>query len=741
MKYVSFCSGVEAASQAWKPLGWEPVAFSEIEPFPCAVLASRFPDVPNLGDMTKIHYDRERKELTNGTDVVVCEGGIDLVVGGTPCQSFSVAGKREGLAGASGLAFHYVRLLGEISPRYFVWENVPGCMSSRTYGGRNDFNFLLHEFAKCGYVVEHRVLDTQFTRVLLFRDADGRMAGFPCAVPQRRRRVFAVGTRVQPVGHPPAGGGGWRPILLEPEGVLGDPPPRRVKGQGAAGDPADGAGGAGGAGAGGGIPSVPCGTRPGAEAGGVAKTPGRIDAKFPQRAAQEAAPRAAEGVECLTPPSGHPQTHRVYGTGGAYPSIMSNGGQAGQDQSGVLVRDAVAFKGGQSAAGGLGAEREVAQTMQRRMSALEPTVAISFLPAGPARSRSPGEAEEVAPAMARGGGAGGNRPGVAVGSVAVRTGHTKANGCGVQEEVSHALGAGDLDAVAYKLDSTASNSMRSANPKSGFHEVGAHCALDTADPSPSKAQGGIALAVPVALRGNRRAGEEGKLAETDGTGAAYSLTHVLTDSMVATKEWRTTTGAAVYPTVDGSLRKCVGHQSETGGYYVCGPVPPADAAACENRRADSRVVPADAAPCAGAAHGGGRDSDSPLAGCRYAVRRITPTEGERLQGFADGWTVPAFRPEDLSDALCDRFAAVHAGWAAASGRPAAKPKPRESVRRWLAGISSPETCPDGPRYKAIGNSMSVNVMMWVGMRIERCDRARRRRERAASAGAGKDAGR
>lgn len=93
MRYASLFSGIEAASCAWVPLGWEPVAFSEIDPFPCAVLAHRYPEVPNLGDVTEIDW----KEFERG------RGVPDVVVGGSPCQSFSVAGKREGLAGASGL--------------------------------------------------------------------------------------------------------------------------------------------------------------------------------------------------------------------------------------------------------------------------------------------------------------------------------------------------------------------------------------------------------------------------------------------------------------------------------------------------------------------------------------------------------------------------------------------------------------------------------------------------------------
>lgn len=128
MRYMSVCSGVEAASLAWRGLGWEPVAFSEIDPFPCAVLAARFPDVPNLGDMTKIEGE-EDGAITNGLCRI--EGGIDLLVGGTPCQDVSVAGKRAGLVEGerSSLAFSYIRLARQTRARWIVWENVPGVLT------------------------------------------------------------------------------------------------------------------------------------------------------------------------------------------------------------------------------------------------------------------------------------------------------------------------------------------------------------------------------------------------------------------------------------------------------------------------------------------------------------------------------------------------------------------------------------------------------------------------------------
>lgn len=201
MRYASVCSGVEAASLAWMPLGWEAVFFAEIEPFPSAVLKERFPDVPNLGDMTEI-----KGEKYHGT--------VDLLVGGTPCQSFSVAGKQAGLRGVSGLALTYCELLASMRPRWFVWENVPGVFSTN---GGEDFKTLLRTFDEIGYSVAWRVLDAQFVRV----------DGFPRAVPQRRRRVFVVGHL----------GGDWRypaSVLFEPDCLPGDTPPRRVKGAGVA---------------------------------------------------------------------------------------------------------------------------------------------------------------------------------------------------------------------------------------------------------------------------------------------------------------------------------------------------------------------------------------------------------------------------------------------------------------------------------------------------------------------------
>lgn len=161
VKYVSIFSGIEAATVAWHPLGWEPLAFSEIDPFPSTVLQHHYPDIPNLGDITKIDWSPY-------------VGAANIVVGGSPCQSFSVAGKREGLAGASGLMFEYIRAVRELRPRWFVWENVPGAFTSER---GEAYRQLLSEMDALGYGLAWRVLDAQFF-----------------GVAQRRERVFLVGS-------------------------------------------------------------------------------------------------------------------------------------------------------------------------------------------------------------------------------------------------------------------------------------------------------------------------------------------------------------------------------------------------------------------------------------------------------------------------------------------------------------------------------------------------------------------
>ncbi|MET3648058.1 DNA cytosine methyltransferase [Phyllobacterium ifriqiyense] len=204
MRYGSVCSGIEAASVAWAPLNWSPAFFAEIEKFPSAVLAHHYGSnmpgddhskngVPNYGDMTKFQEWPDH--------------AIDLLVGGTPCQSFSVAGLRKGLDDPRGnLMLTYLAIARRYQPKWLVWENVPGVLSSN--GGR-DFGTFIRGLEECGYHAAWRVLDAQYVRV----------DGFGRAVPQRRRRVFVVGYL-----------GDWRraaAVLFERESLSGNSAPVR----------------------------------------------------------------------------------------------------------------------------------------------------------------------------------------------------------------------------------------------------------------------------------------------------------------------------------------------------------------------------------------------------------------------------------------------------------------------------------------------------------------------------------
>jgi site-specific DNA-cytosine methylase len=190
LRYLSVCSGIEAASMAWESLGWQPAAFAEVEKFPSAVLTHHWPQVPNMGDMN----NHEQWDLP----------AIDVLVGGTPCQSFSVAGLRKGLRDPrGGLMLTFLEIAQRRRPRWIVWENVPGVLSS--HGGR-DFGSFLGALGALGYGWAYRVLDAQWF-----------------GVAQRRRRVFVIANL----------GDGAAPakVLFESESVRRNPAPSRETGE------------------------------------------------------------------------------------------------------------------------------------------------------------------------------------------------------------------------------------------------------------------------------------------------------------------------------------------------------------------------------------------------------------------------------------------------------------------------------------------------------------------------------
>lgn len=190
MIYGSVCSGIEAATVAWHPLGWKPAFFSEIEKFPREVLAHHYPNTPLHGDFTTIKKGDYEP--------------IELLVGGTPCQSFSVAGLRAGLNDPRGnLMLEFGALAKRLQPKWLVWENVPGVLSSN--GGR-DFGSFIAMLGELGYGFAYRVLDAQYF-----------------GVPQRRRRVFVIGHI-----------GSWQraaAVLFEQHSLQGHPAPSREKRQ------------------------------------------------------------------------------------------------------------------------------------------------------------------------------------------------------------------------------------------------------------------------------------------------------------------------------------------------------------------------------------------------------------------------------------------------------------------------------------------------------------------------------
>ena len=560
MRYLSLFSGIEAASVAWHPLGWDPVAFAEVEPFPSAVLAERFPNVPNFGDVTKF------KEWN-------IDGSIDLIVGGSPCQSFSVAGLRKGMDDPRGnLALTYLAIVEKYRPEWIVWENVPGVLSSN--GGR-DFGSFLGALDEIGYGYAWRVLDAQYVRT----------PDYPRAVPQRRRRVFVVGNLRD-----------WRraaAVLFDSESLCGNPPPSRKKRQ----DP----------------PTY-----------------------------------VGEGIE---------GDSRLIHASAVSTVDAKNKIDRGDTQH---------------------AERMIVEST----------------------------------------------------------------------------------ATAFSFDSLSSNSMKSANPISGCNEVEVSKCLDTTNPEPSKNQGGIAVVQSTATAFKIRGGSEVETGEQGGTpgrkaGKGYLGSDELAFTVASVQDQNIYcyenhgTDSRITPLSQDEPSPTVAARWGTGGNNQAlvqqmtyerhdqdGRIKEIDIAPTIHSKADNacdlplvQAVAFEPGSIARNAGPAGEESVCPTLrsnmgdnqpavriedalplkdpkdlivdakrrqnGIGYVnepsftlrsqiipgvcasmqVRRLTPLECERLQGFPDNWTQIPWRKKSAED------------------------------------------CPDGPRYKAIGNSMAVNVMQWIGLRI------------------------
>lgn len=549
-RYVSIFSGVEAATLAWEPLGWEPVAFSEIEPFPCAVLAERWPDVPNLGDITKIDWKEE------------IDGAIDLVVGGSPCQSFSVAGKREGLKGASGLMFEYIRCVQELRPRWFLWENVPGALTSEDGGA---FGQLLREMDELGYSLAWRVLDAQFF-----------------GVAQRRRRLFLV-------GH--LGAESPAEVLFEPDCLSGNPQSSREKRK------------------------------------ELARRAGRSAACAGFK--YSAAPRAntigyaEEQANTLTADWHAPAVLPLSGTGQHYMAMS---------QYGTEVAGCLTARGDSSPCADRG----------QNIVCMTGTQAHCHISDEIAGCLTAHMGKDDAPVV---------MDGTNIQTYVCETAHSGSNGLGVgMSDVFPTLDTSSGPAVWARENSVLSPFGFAQNVRNEVRIVGDGTISGALAANPGMKQTTFVC-----------------------TGGTYPI-----NEQVATRDKKLGRGTALGIGADGdsAFALMANHPHMVAAGSGSEPIAMGDlnahTAICRN------VCPT--LKCGGdGAMVASETADKIMEANPMLVRRLTPLECERLQGFPDGHTL--------------------IGW---KGKPA-------------------EECPDGPRYKAIGNSMAVPVMKWIGTRIALVD--------------------
>ena len=588
MRYLSVCSGIEAVSIAWQLLGWEPVMFAEIDPFCCWLLHSRYGASRPI-HMPSPHDAVDRKEAKRraaairnvvalpadgaivnagdftriGADDV---GTIDLLAGGTPCQSFSIAGKRAGLDDPRGnLTIEFARLAGRLRPLWLVWENVPGVLSIDD--GRT-FAAFLGMLVELGYGIAYRVLDAQHF-----------------GVPQRRRRVFVVGHL-----------GDWRgpaAVFLEFAGLSGHPPPRREARKGTAG-----------------------GVEVGPTGGRFTDTSPTVDA-----GCKDGFIRNQLGVGVISSTEG-------------ISHCLNAGGMGRQDfESETLIAHSLSADGFDASEDGTG-----------RGTPMVP--------------------------------------------VAICTAHTQSNGSGFSDNVAHTLESGGAQAVAFAQNSRDELRLHGGDGKT----VGALAAQHGAKQQcyvafSAKDSGNDASDIAPTLRGmghdRSHANGGGQVAiafsqSQSGDVLAKDVMHSLGTNQNATGR----NAATVAVTLHGSD----GTASAASSTEITGSLRTRAPGSIENTSTTAVLQEQPVAwsgeltastDLAGTLQRGGEGGriDGVMTP-QMAVRRLTPRECERLQGFPDDYTLVEYR-----------------------GKLAA----------------------DGPRYKALGNSMAVPVMRWIGERIAAVD--------------------
>jgi DNA (cytosine-5)-methyltransferase 1 len=686
MKYISICSGIEAASTAWHGLGWTPLAFSEIEPFPSAVLAHHYPEVPNLGDMSKF---REWPEEL----LAECE----LLVGGTPCQAFSVAGLRKSLDDARGnLSLIYVQMFHHIneirrkhgrSPAIALWENVPGVLSTKDNAFGCFISGLLGvddtletqdgKWPKAGFLgsetvrVGYRVLDAQYF-----------------AVAQRRRRVFLVAVPCELIA---SAGERACPseILSLRESVLGNPPTRGEARQAVAG-----------------------GAAKRAASGGE---PYHLDrAMFNQGVNAQYDPQITDdGVAASMVARGPAAV--AHEPQGVFPCIDANVDAKWGSNQWVDGQQYILQKPVWSASDQANAERLVDQagTLNCNMGQRGGWIAPSGHP-DPAYALSAGN-------QSKGGVFGSGRDSqdtfvVGVGSMAVRTAQTSANGHGVAQEVAHTLDQVQGQAIAFKPGQSeaaggtfvteefaptiqSQNNGSTAVPAVAFKPSHFTRGKDgkpdeIAPPLSADADKGdqdtVIMRQLIGFNWQNGGGygnaNDGLGITEEGTGplsrsqvpacVTGQRTHALTTRAAAVEEDGTGRGTPIVPAVFTKAKRAQSVNDDES--WVPGEVAPTqNQFDVGDTRATTVAVAFNAYQrTEGEATWpiGASDGRKVEVGVRQAmqVRRLTPTECCRLQGFPDDHCDITFRK-----------------------KPAA----------------------DGPKYRALGNSMAVPCMAWLGYRI------------------------
>ena len=588
MRYLSVCSGIEAATVAWHNLGWTPVGFSEIEPFPSAVLAHHYPNVPNFGDMTQ----HEQWPIEPGS--------IDLLVGGTPCQAFSVAGLRGGLSDPrGGLMLTYLEIARRLRPKWVVWENVPGVLSS---GQGRDFGSFLGALGELRYGWAYRVIDAQYCRV------DGR---WPKAVPQRRRRVFVVGCDLE---RDPRGRERAAEVLALGTGLRWHLEESRKTRKAAPSDAQSGVG------------------------------TGRITS-------HDVAP-------CLE------TTCHDYSRADGFTMVSD-------------VSATIAARFGNSRN-----NHEECVAQPKWPAEVAPTLAQSRSGSG-----SPGYSDQELFLQ----GAGNLIPQ----PVPIQDGREI-------QKAQNGIGVGDQGDPAYTLDTTGAQAVGQPIPFTKSKRAQSVTDDETwvdgqVNPTLSLFDQGDTRATTVAVAFANRTRDGIKMPEIMADGIVPALTNpgdggrsdAINVAVVCInmggdkgKASNQTSGAAYTISTGDPHAVAVGFNWQNGGGYGNAndglgiPSPPAVAFTPGNLARGAGPSPnAEVAPTQRCSAGRGADDQRTCVAQAMTVRRLLPVECERLQGFPDDYTLIPWRKKEAAD------------------------------------------CPDGPRYKALGNSMAVNCMAWIGERI------------------------